>query len=139
MIVADTSLIASFFLETELTPLAKRVHKKVPIWIFPPLWKEEYANVLAKLARKNTALTQDKVLSHFEYTLAELEKYERKVNLSAVLRLALRFRLSVYDAHFVHLAVDNQLVLVTEDQEIIKKCPNHALSMLTFLHQGQSI
>jgi len=137
MIVVDTSLIASFFLETELTPLALRVHKKASIWIFPPLWREEYANVLAKFARKDNAKAEEEILSHFEYTLAELEKYERKVNLSAVLRLALRSRLSVYDAHFVQLAMDHQLMLVTEDQEIIKKCPDRAISMQNFLHQGK--
>ncbi len=133
MIVADTSLIASFFLETELTPLAKKVHKKVPIWIFPPLWREEYANVLAKFARKDITKTEEDLLAHFEYTVIELEKYERKVNLSTVLRLALRSRISVYDAHFVQLAIDNQLLLVTEDQEIIRKCPDTAVSMQHFL------
>ncbi len=50
-IVADTSLIARFFLETALTPLAQRVRKKEPIWGFPPLWREEYANVLANFSR----------------------------------------------------------------------------------------
>ena len=136
MIVADTSVIASFFLETELTPLAKQVHKKAPIWIFPPLWREEYANVLAKLARKDPTKTEEELLAHFEYTVAELEKYERPVALSFVLRFALRYKISVYDAHFVQLATDNQMLLVTEDQEIIKKCPGKAVSMHDFLHQG---
>lgn len=136
MIVADTSLIASFFLETELTPLAKKVHKKAPIWIFPPLWREEYANVLAKFARKDTTKTEEELLAHFEYTVAELEKYERKVNLSTVLGLALRSRISVYDAHFVQLAIDNQMTLVTEDMEIIKKCSDRAMSMQNFLRSS---
>lgn len=137
MIVADTSLIASFFLETELTSLAKKVHKKAPIWIFPPLWREEYANVLAKFSRKDTSKTEEEVLAHFEYTLAELEKFERKVNLSTVLSLALRCKISVYDAHFVQLAIDNRIALVTEDREIIKKCPDRAMSMDNFLHQKE--
>lgn len=137
MIVADTSLIASFFLETELTPLAKKVHKKAPIWIFPPLWREEYANVLAKFARKDVTKSEEDLLTHFEYTVAELEKYERKVNLSAVLRLALRYKISVYDAHFVQLAIDHQMLLVTEDLEIIKKCPDISVSMHNFLHQSK--
>ena len=132
MIVADTSLIASFFLETELTSLAKRVHKKSSIWIFPPLWREEYANVLAKLARKNIT-KEDNILTHFEYTISELEKFERKVDLSQVLRLALKSRISVYDAHFVQLAIDHEIQLVTEDQELIKKCPDIAMSMQKFL------
>lgn len=135
MIVAGTSLIASFFLETELTPLAKKVHKKNSVWIFPPIWREEYANVLAKLARKDITKTEKEIMIHFEYTLTELEKSERNVNLSAALRLALRCKISVYDAHFVQLAIDNQLQLVTEDQEIIKKCPEHAISMHDFLLQ----
>lgn len=134
MIVADTSLIASFFLETALTPLTKRVHKEDPIWIFPPLWKEEFANVLAKFARKDATKTEEEILSHFEYTVSELEIYERKVNLPSVLRLALRHRISVYDAHFVQLAIDNKIVLLTEDREIIKNCPAWAMSMHSFLH-----
>ncbi len=75
------------------------------------------------------------MLSHFEYTLAEFGNYERKVNLSSVLRLALRCKISVYDAHFVQLAIDNQMALVTADQEVIKKCPDRAISMQNFLHQ----
>lgn len=133
MIVADTSLIASFFLETEFTPLAKKVHKKAPIWIFPQLWREEYANVLAKFARKDLTKTEEVILCHFEYTVGELEKYERKVNLSEVLRLALRCKISVYDAHFVQLAIDHQMMVVTEDREMIKKCPDVAITMQNFL------
>ena len=133
MIVADTSLIASFFLETALTPLAKQVHKKMPIWIFPPLWREEYANVLTKFARKDSSLTEKMIILHLEYTLQELEKHERKVVLSDAVQLALRRKISVYDAHFVQLAVDHNILLVTEDQEIIKKCPDKALSMSSFL------
>lgn len=133
MIVADTSLIASFFLETELTPLAKRVHKKMPIWIFPPIWREEYANVLAKFARKDGSLSEEKIVTHLEYTLSQLEKYERKVMLSSVLQLAIRRKISVYDAHFVQLALESQVVLITEDQEIIKKCPDCAVSMINFV------
>lgn len=135
MIVADTSLIASFFLDTELTVLANKVHQRQPIWIFPPLWKEEYANVLAKFSRKNNSKTEMETVSHFEYTVKELEKHERKVNLSSVLRLALKSKISVYDAHFVQLAIDHQTVVVTEDLEIIKKCPAYAISMHHFLTQ----
>lgn len=136
MIVADTSLIASFYLETELTSLAKKVHKKVPIWIFPPIWREEYANVLTKFARKDSSLTEKKVISHLEYTISELEKYEKSVSLSATVQCALQHKISVYDAHFVQLAMEHDLIVVTEDQEIIKKCPVLAMSMEAFIAHG---
>ncbi len=106
----------------------------MPIWIFPPLWKEEYANVLAKFARKDSTLTEEKIVLHLEYTIAELEKHERNVVLSDALQLAIRRKISVYDAHFVQLAVDFDILLVTEDQEIIKKCPDKAMSMNAFLN-----
>ena len=52
MIVADTCLIFHLFNETVLTASAQEILDKDPYWILPPLWKEEYANVLSKLARK---------------------------------------------------------------------------------------
>jgi hypothetical protein len=54
MIVADTCLVVHLFNETVLTNLAQKVQKKDASWILPPLWQEEYANVISKLARKES-------------------------------------------------------------------------------------
>ena len=132
MIVADTSLIAHFYLETEMSSLSESVYEKDPYWIFPLLWREEYANVLAKAARKDLKSVND-ILKHFEYTVSELKDFEKTIDLSDVLRFAIKHKISVYDAHFVQLAENHDIMLVTEDKEIIKKCPHRAVSIHNFL------
>ncbi|MBS0654836.1 MAG: type II toxin-antitoxin system VapC family toxin [Verrucomicrobia bacterium] len=133
MIVADTVLIASFFLEIETSKAAGLVYDKDPIWIFPPIWREEYANVLAKIGSKDPTKSAEELIAHFEYTLAELKNNEREVHLSAVLGYALKYGISVYDAHFVKLAEDHDIMLVTEDREVLKKCPHRAVSFRDFV------
>ena len=44
--------------------------------------------------------------------------------------------ISVYDAHFVVLAEQLSTWLITEDIEVLKKCPKRALSMLDFISQS---
>lgn len=46
MIIADTCLVFHLFNETLLTANAQKILDKDPYWILPPLWREEYANVL---------------------------------------------------------------------------------------------
>lgn len=119
-------------LETSLTEGAEMVYEADPYWIAPPLWKEEYANVLAKLARKE-GKSQKEIISHFEYTLEEMKELEREVSLSEVLKFAMDYKISVYDAHFAKLADVHQVPLITEDKEILAHCPKIALSISDFI------
>lgn len=132
MIVADTCLVIHLFNQTELTELAQQILLKDPVWILPTLWQEEYANVLSKLARRESRAI-DEVLNHFAYVVNELKTSEIIVNTGKALRISMEYKISVYDAHFVSLAMDFNTLLVTEDQEIIKNCSNIALSMQDFL------
>ncbi len=132
MIVADTFVVFHLFNETDLTKVAQKVLKKDPIWILPTLWQEEYANVLSKLARiENRA--SDEVIHHFSQTLESLHDSEVIVESIKALEISLEYKVSVYDAHFLSLAKDFNAPLVTEDKEILKKCPHIAVSMRHFL------
>jgi hypothetical protein len=52
VIVADTNLIAYFFIKGEFTDQANAVFRKDPEWIAPLLWRSEFRNVLALYIRK---------------------------------------------------------------------------------------
>lgn len=132
MIVSDTSLIFHLFNETTLTDLAKEILTVDPCWIVPPLWQEEYANILSKLARKERR-DGSEVINHFNYTANILSKSEIPVESQKALRLSIDYKISVYDAYFVALAKDFNVLVVTEDKELIKKCPGIALSIRDFL------
>lgn len=64
VIVADTCLVIHLFNETVLPASAQEILDKDSYWILPSLWKEEYANVLSKLARKERR-DVDEVINHF--------------------------------------------------------------------------
>ncbi len=136
MIVADTCLVVHLFNETHLTKAARKVLKKDPRWMLPALWEEEYANVLSKLARRNGASSEE-VVAQFIYVVSQMNGREVSIDNEQALRIALDSRISVYDAHFVALALDLGTVLVTEDEEILKKCPKLAISMAKFADEGE--
>jgi predicted nucleic acid-binding protein len=132
MIVADTCLVVHLFNETLLTNIAQEIRKKDAAWILPPLWQEEYANVLSKLARRESRDVHE-VVKHFSYVLDELRGSEIVVDSRKALKISIEYKISVYDAHFVGLALDFGVTLVTEDKEVLKNCKAIARSMHDFL------
>ncbi len=132
MIVADTCVVFHLFNETFLTSSAQKVLKKDPNWVLPHLWREEYANVLSKLARKEGRSVFE-VIDHFNNTIEELKNCEISVDTKKALTISIEYKISVYDSHFIALAIDFNTILVTEDKEILKNCSNLALSLYDFL------
>ena len=132
MIVADTCLVVHLFNETLLTDVAQKIQKKDAAWILPPLWQEEYANVISKLARKESRNINE-VIKHYSYVLDELRSSEIAVDNRKALKISIEHKISVYDAHFVALALDFDVTLVTEDKEVLKNCKTIACSMHDFL------
>lgn len=47
MIVVDSNIVAARNLTTSLTPKAKQVEERGPVWIVPVLWRYEFQNILA--------------------------------------------------------------------------------------------
>lgn len=132
MIVVDTCVITHLYNNTQLTNTAQKVLEVNPYWCLPSTWREEYANVLAKFSRKNS-FSSEEVLNLFSSTCDQLKDFEHKVNTAAALNLAIRYQISVYDAHFVVLAEQLETFLITEDYEVLKKCKHRAMSMQDFI------
>lgn len=132
MIIADTCLIFHLFNETDLTIGAQKVLDIEPHWTVPPLWREEYANVLSKLARKENRSKKD-IITLFKSTVDELSNCEVSIDTHKALEISIEYKISVYDAHFVALAIEFNTLVITEDKEILKKCPDISVSISNFI------
>lgn len=138
MIVADTCIIVHLFNSTDLTSRAQQVLEINSDWYCPTTWREEYANVLAKLYKKSKC-SPENVLSLFQTTSEQLLHRECKIRTKDALECAMQYQISVYDAHFIVLAEQLNTWLITEDIEVLKKCPKRALSMLDFISYSSKV
>jgi predicted nucleic acid-binding protein len=132
MIVADNTLLCHFFLRSELEDLAQRIREEDGDWIVPSLWRAEFANVVVK----SSWLCPDPLESYFaawEAACAVMSPCERPVDIREVLRLGVERHITAYDAHYVHLAMRFNALLVTEDRKLQRAFPDLALSMAAFL------
>ncbi len=132
MIVIDTCIVFHLFNETSLNLKAQKLIEKSPHIILPPIWQEEYANILVKESRKNL-ISRSSLLDHYDKVVDQLAPHEIVVNKKQALRIALEANISSYDAQFVELSLRYAIWLVTEDRELIKKNSRLAISMDDFL------
>jgi predicted nucleic acid-binding protein len=134
MIVVDTNILIYYMIEGEKTDLARKVKEHDPEWIVPPLWKHEFINVLAVIHTQKQK--QGKDFSQYRLiwnnALELFSESEISVDMSQALDLAVRSKVSAYDAPFVALAKELDLKLVTADREILRKFPETAVSMEDF-------
>lgn len=127
MIVADTNLIAYFFIRGDRTLLAEKVFRRDPDWAAPLLWRSEFRNVLAFHMRRGLlGLEQSVQIAEKAETLMRRREYA--AGTSGVLELAAGSRCSAYDCEFVAVARDLEIPLVTSDEGILRAFPNTAVS-----------
>jgi len=131
MIVADTNLIAYFFIPGQHTADAKSVFLKDPDWAAPLLWKSEFRNVLATYLREGYLHLDDALQLAGE---AELLFYgnEYSVQTDRILKLAVMSKCSAYDCEFAALAEDMGVKLVTSDKVILSAFPKLAVHIKKF-------
>lgn len=127
MIVADTNLIAYFFIRGDRTLLAEKVFRRDPDWAAPLLWRSEFRNVLAFHMRRGLlGLEQSVQIAEKAETLMRRREYA--AGTSDVLELAAGSRRSAHDCEFVAVARDLEIPLVTSDEGILRAFPNTAVS-----------
>ena len=123
MIVVDTNVIVALLLDGPDSALARRAWKRDRDWLVPTLWRSEFLNVLWQAVRTGN-LAEDAAIQAWSHASRLLVPRERPVDGAAVLRTALRFGITAYDAHFVALASALGVVLVTNDRKsLADRCP----------------
>jgi len=127
VIVIDTNVISSFFVECPNTRSAKAMLFRDARWVAPLLWRSELRNTLVKLFTKGVVDRDDAIRVMIEAE-SLMSGSEYHVGSADVLDLALKAKCSAYDAEFVVLARELRVPLVTTDRELLEKFPETAVS-----------
>ncbi len=131
MIVADTNLVSYLLIEGERTEEARRIWRRDSGWMLPPLWRSEFLNVLAVSVR-TSLLSADQARAGWRRAANLFRSSELEPDGSAVLDTAIRLAISAYDAHFVVVAEELGAKLVTNDRQLLDRCPGQTVSMDDF-------
>lgn len=131
MIVADTNLVAYLLIDGEKTEAARRVWARDPDWRMPPLWRSELLNVLATTVRAGVL---EPTQAHATWRIASglFGRGEVEPTGADVLTLAMERGISAYDAHFVAVARDLGIRLVTGDRKLLAACPDESVGIEQF-------
>jgi predicted nucleic acid-binding protein len=132
VIVADTNLIAYFFIKGDFTDQADAVFHKDPEWAAPLLWRSKFRNVLSLYIRKGFINLVEAVdlMQEAELFMNGMEFLVPSLN---ILKLTEESKCSAYDCEFVILAEQFGLRLVTSDSLLLKKFPGTAVHMSEFM------
>jgi len=132
VIVADTNLIAYFYVKGGYSDLANQVLLRDPRWAAPLLWRSEFRNTLVKCVRGGLVDLDDayRIMNKAESLMSG---YEYAVVSGDVLSLAASMVCSAYDAEFVVLARGLGVPLVTMDKDLLESFPETAVSPARFL------
>jgi predicted nucleic acid-binding protein len=132
MIVVDTNLVYSFFINGDRSEAADEIIERDRDWLAPPLWRSELRNALVKSIRGNL-LDLEEAFGIMVEAESMMSGSEFDAASADVLELALTSGCSAYDAEFVALARDLRVPLVTTDKELLEKFPETAVSPEGFL------
>jgi len=99
--------------------------------MLPPLGRSEYLNVLA-VAVRTSLLSADQARAGWRRAANLFRSSEIEPDGSMVLDSAIRWAISAYDAQFVVVAEELGLRLVTNDQELLDRCPERTVSISDF-------
>ncbi len=131
MIVADTNLVSYLLIAGEHTNDARRVWQKDSDWVLPSLWRSEYLSVLATSVKAGV-LTHEQALAAWHVGVRLFGRREREPDGTAILAAALTYGISAYDAHFLVVAEDLDVRLVTGDRSLRKACRARAVMISDF-------
>jgi predicted nucleic acid-binding protein len=128
MLVVDTNIIAPFYIHGAYTVRVLELHRSDSLWRTDPLALVEFSNILANYQRARYLTTNEA-----RRCLAEAERFLRphylQVTHETSLTVAIRYRVTTYDARFLAAAMHLNTRLVTEDKKLRATAPNLTQSL----------
>ncbi len=118
MIVADTNLLAYYYVEGPFTEEVRRVRLRDPEWVVPPLWQSEFLNVMWLYVRQGVFSEED-ALRRFREA-ARVVRTEASPPAEQILGLAVQHNVTAYDATYAALARLLGVQHVTYDQQVLR-------------------
>ena len=137
MIVVDANVLAFFLIQGDRTAEAGRLREIDSEWLVPPLWRVEFQSILWKYARHG-GMPEMTALTLMDQAVELLRGSEKEPSADVVLRDALRWNITVYDAQYITLARQMGVRCVTEDRPLQKACPGVAISLTGFIGGASS-
>ena len=137
MIVVDANVIVALVIENSVASSARAVRAADADWIVPSLWQSEVLNALLNEVKAGN-VTLEGALEAADVAAHLLRDRVRECRASAILTTAHTSRLTAYDATYVVLARSLGILLITEDTQILRGCPDVARSMCQFLAPPQT-
>ena len=136
MIVVDSNILAFYLIEGKHTPAVHMLRDIDPEWIVPGFWRIELQSILWKYVRHGGMKTE-KALELLDQAVRLFSINEVSPSADMVLRDALNWSITVYDAQYVSLARQYGIRCVTEDVPVQNACPDVAISLRDFIAGGQ--
>ena len=119
MIVVDANILAFYVIEGMHTKDAHDLRARDPEWLVPPLWLVEIQSILWKYVRFG-GMSAEKAMVLLEQAESLFSANEVAPPSDIVLRDALAWGITVYDAQYVSLARQEGIPCVTEDAALIE-------------------
>lgn len=132
MIIVDANIVAFYLIRGERSLDAGRLHALDSEWLVPPLWRAEFQSILWKYTRHG-GMSEMSALALLDQAVELFRSSEKEPSPDCVLRDALRWKITVYDAHYITLARQLGVRCVTEDRPLQKACPEVAISLADFI------
>ena len=132
MIVVDANVLAFYLIEGERTADAHTLRDLDAEWIVPAFWCVEFQSILWKYARFG-GMPAERALQVLDRAVDMLLPNELTPPADVVLRDALNWKITVYDAQYVSLAKQMGIRCVTEDGPVQVACPGLAVSLADFI------
>lgn len=128
MVVVDTNIVVHVVLEGQATPDARTLLAADPDWRSEPFLLVEFTNVMATAVRSGriTMAAAESALTDAQRVIGAKMHAAPHAN---VLALAVKHRVSGYDARFLAVAEQLGAKLVTEDTKLRRAAPRLTQSL----------
>ena len=134
-IVVDASFAAAWCFADEATRETQLVFESVQLhgMVVPSLWYLEMANLLRTAERRERISMEDsdKQLSLLSMLIVKTDATTPAIAWNAILVIARKHRLTIYDATYLELASRLKLPLASRDKLLISAAQQHGVEIIT--------
>ena len=121
MIVADASLLAHLLIPSPDSAVAEAVYRRDAEWSAPILWRSELSSVLLKHVR-HSGMKIELAKEVFERARLVIKDREARPAATAVLEMAVSFKVSAYDAAGIKESVPFSEISVPGRKNPVRLC-----------------
>jgi len=126
MIILDASVIVKWFSEEEHTDIALEIRERIRIGkekvIVPDLLLYELANALKYNPNFDASDVSDALTSIFDMDINIVTPIPETIN--SAIKLGFQYNITVYDAFYIALARETELIYITADKRLCERVNN---------------